>query len=54
MEELEADSRNRTWKVVKLPPGKQVVSFKWIFKVKRNIDGSVGGHGGGEDQSVMM
>ena len=41
MEELEAHSRNGTWKVVNLPPGKKVVGSKWIFKVKRNIDGSV-------------
>ena len=41
MEELEAHSRNGTWKVAQLPPGRKVVGSKWIFKVKKNIDGSV-------------
>ena len=41
MEELEAHKRNGTWKIVQLPPGKQVVGSKWHLKVKRNADGSV-------------
>jgi hypothetical protein len=30
-----------TWELVELPPGRQTVSSKWIFKVKYNADGSV-------------
>ena len=41
LEELEAHSRNGTWQVVKLPPGKKVIGSRWHFKVKRNTDGSV-------------
>jgi len=41
IKELEAHNRNGTWKVAQLPPGRKVVGSKWIFKVKRNIDGSV-------------
>ena len=29
------------WELVELPPGKNVMSCKWVYKVKRNPDGSV-------------
>ncbi|KAG8495625.1 hypothetical protein CXB51_013396 [Gossypium anomalum] len=32
---------NHTWDLVPLPAGRRVVACKWIFKVKRNADGSV-------------
>jgi hypothetical protein len=32
---------NKTWDLVKLPPGKKIVSCKWIFMVKQNPDGKV-------------
>jgi hypothetical protein len=41
LEELEAHSRNGTWKVVPLPQGKKVIGSKWVLRVKRNSDGSV-------------
>ncbi|XP_074327978.1 uncharacterized protein LOC141665894 [Apium graveolens] len=39
--ELAALEANKTWKIVPLPPGKRVVSCKWIYKVKFNQDGTV-------------
>ena len=30
-----------TWDLVPLPPGRQPVSCKWVFKLKCNSDGSV-------------
>ncbi|XP_074376995.1 uncharacterized protein LOC141718512 [Apium graveolens] len=39
--ELAALEANKTWKIMPLPPGKCVVSCKWIYKVKFNQDGSV-------------
>ena len=38
-EELDALSKNHTWDLVTLPPGKSVVGCKWIYKIKTNSDG---------------
>jgi len=40
LEELNAHSTNGTWELVPQPKGKKIGS-KWVFKVKRNADGSV-------------
>ena len=39
--ELDALSKNHTWDLVTLPPGKFVVSCKWIYKIKTRLDGSI-------------
>ena len=39
--EYESLLKNNTWDLVELPEGKNVVGCKWVFKVKRNADGSV-------------
>jgi hypothetical protein len=41
LEELNAHSTNGTWKLVPRPAGKKVIGSKWVFKVKRNADGSI-------------
>ena len=40
-EEINSLYANGTWEVVKLPPGKKAIGSGWVFKVKRNADGSV-------------
>ena len=40
-EELDALSKNHTWDLVTLPPGKSVVDCKWIYKIKTRSDGSI-------------
>ena len=40
-EELDALSKNYTWDLVTLPPGKSVVGCKWIYKIKTHSDGSI-------------
>ena len=32
---------NKTWDLVDLPPGAKPIGLKWIFKIKRNADGSI-------------
>jgi len=38
--EIEALQNNNTWVLTSLPPGVKPMSYKWIFKVKYNADGS--------------
>ena len=40
-EELNALYKNHTWDLVTLPPGKFVVSCKWVYKIKTFFDGSI-------------
>ncbi|KAG8486268.1 hypothetical protein CXB51_019636 [Gossypium anomalum] len=44
--EYDALISNRTWDLMPLPAGRQVVGCKWIFKVKRNSNGSVARYNG--------
>lgn len=40
-EEYQALTRNKTWTLVKPPKDKNIVDCKWIYKPKRNADGSI-------------
>ena len=40
-EEVDALSKNYTWDLVTLPPGKSVVGCKWIYKIKTHSNGSI-------------
>ena len=40
-EELSALEKTQTWDLVELPPGKSVVSCKWVYKVKTLSDGTI-------------
>jgi hypothetical protein len=39
--ELQALEENQTWILIDLPPGKDAVDCKYVYKIKRNSDGSV-------------
>lgn len=39
--ELEAIELNKTWSVVSLPPGKNIVGCKWVYTIKYNADGTI-------------
>src|ERR1700742_321134 len=41
LEELEAHQRNGTWSRTQLPKGATAISCRWVFKVKKNADGSI-------------
>lgn len=40
-EEINSLYSNGTWDLVPLPEGRKAVGSKWVFKIKRNSDGSV-------------
>ncbi|KAG8472475.1 hypothetical protein CXB51_034278 [Gossypium anomalum] len=40
-DELQALTRNRTWDLVSVPANQYLVGCKWLFKIKKNSDGSV-------------
>jgi hypothetical protein len=33
--------QNGTWTIVELPPGKKAIGSGWVFRIKRNADGSI-------------
>ena len=33
--------KNNTWDLVPLPPNRQAIGCKWVYKVKENADGSI-------------
>ena len=40
-DEIESIEKNRTWELVELPLGAKAIGLKWVFKIKRNADGSI-------------
>ena len=43
-EELNAIEKNKTWELVDLPKGKEVVGVKWVYKTKINAKGKIERH----------
>lgn len=41
IEEIKAMIANKTWEVVALPHGRKAIGSRWVFKIKRNSDGSI-------------
>ena len=49
--ELDALELNHTWEVTALPPGKNAIGCKWIYKTKYNPDGAIDRH---KDRFVIL
>eukprot|EP00253_Pinus_taeda_P004710 PITA_04710 len=43
-EEMNAIERNKTWELVELPKGKEVIRLKWVYKTKSNAEGKIERH----------
>ncbi|XP_073268730.1 uncharacterized protein [Populus alba] len=43
-EELDALHAQSTWDLVPLPPSKNLVGCKWVYRIKKNADGSIARH----------
>ena len=39
--EIESIMKHNTWKLVPLPKDKKAIGCRWLFKIKRNADGSI-------------
>ena len=40
-QEYDALLKNHTWDLVSLPPNRQAIGCKWVYRVKENADGSI-------------
>lgn len=40
-DEISSIIKNGTWTLVDLPAGEKAISLQWIFKIKRNADGTI-------------
>lgn len=40
-EEMDSQRKNKTWDVTKLPSGKRTIQNKWVYAIKRGVDGEV-------------
>lgn len=40
-DEIKSIVKNKTWDLIDLPEGAKAIGLKWIFKIKRNSDGSI-------------
>lgn len=40
-EEISSIVKNNTWELVNLLQGAKAIGLKWVFKIKRNSDGSI-------------
>ncbi|CAA7034524.1 unnamed protein product [Microthlaspi erraticum] len=43
-DEISSIEKNNTWDLVELPYGAKPIGLKWVFKLKRNSDGSINKH----------
>jgi transposase InsO family protein len=41
IEEVKSLINNKTWEIVPLPHGRKAIGSRWVFKIKRNSDGSI-------------
>jgi hypothetical protein len=42
--EFSALMQNNTWHLVPLVSGRNLIDYKWVFKLKRKVDGSIDRH----------
>ena len=41
LEEMEALQKQGTWSLIPCPKNKNIIGSKWIYKIKKNPDGTV-------------
>ena len=43
-DEINAIEKNKTWELVDLLEGKEVIGVKWVYKTKSNVEGKIERH----------
>ena len=43
-EKIDAIDRDQTCELIDLPPKKQVIGVKWVYKTKCNVEGKIDRH----------
>ena len=43
-EEIDAIERNETGELTTFPPKRQLIGFKWVYKIKCNVEGKIDRH----------
>ena len=43
-DEINATEKNKTWELVDLLEGKEVIGVKWVYKTKSNAEGKIERH----------
>ena len=43
-DEINGIEKNKTWELVDLPEGKEVIGVKWVYKTKSNVEGKIERH----------
>ena len=41
LSEMDSIYKNATWELCELPKGKNVIGTRWVYKIKRKLDGSI-------------
>lgn len=41
IEKMRALEKNKTWEIIRLPKGKEIVGWKWVFTVKYSANGTL-------------
>jgi predicted RNA binding protein YcfA (HicA-like mRNA interferase family) len=41
LDEIRSHLENGTWELVRLPHGKKAIGCRWVFKIKKNADGTI-------------
>jgi hypothetical protein len=42
--EIQSIDKNKPWSSVKLPAGQRPIGLKWVFKLKKNVEGEAVKH----------
>ncbi|KAG8478707.1 hypothetical protein CXB51_028586 [Gossypium anomalum] len=53
-DEFDALIRNSTWTLVPLPPDKKAIGCKWLFKIKKSLDGTLASRKGRTIHSIVV
>ena len=43
-EEISALNKNSTWELVRKPKNAELVTCKWVYKLKKRVDGTIDRH----------